>query len=226
MTADLEMLGMVLERELEAGCTDALVEGGLDEMLRLQARDEPPGSPLLRMVGALPATGYRSLDAEERRTWLRRARKTVEIARAKGAGGGRAKPARRRAPARKTQARRTTSKAQRRAPAVAIPPGPEAFELPIAQAGTKLGRAHITRLEKLGVLTIADALRHYPYRHHDFSKTVPISQLRIGHEQTIRGTVDRARAIRMGRGGRMQSTEATISDDSGARIRVVWFNQP
>ena len=195
-------------------------------MLRLQARDEPPGSPLLRMVGALPATGYRSLGPEERRTWLRRARKTVEIARAEGTGRGRAKPTRRRTPARKTQARRTTSKAQRRAPAVPIPPGPEALGIPIAQAGTKLGRAHITRLEKLGVLTIADALRHYPYRHHDFSRTVPISQLRIGHEQTIRGTVDRARAIRMGRGGRMQSTEATISDDSGARIRVVWFNQP
>ncbi len=226
MTVDLEMLGMVLERELEAGCTDALVEGGLDEMLRLQARDEPPGSPLLRMVGALPATGYRSLDADERRAWLRRARATVVHALAAGPGS-RSTPKRRRGPARtKATTTRRTSKAQRRAPAVPIPPGPAALELPIAQAGTKLGRAHITRLEKLGVVTIADALRHYPYRHHDFSKTVPISQLRIGHEQTIRGTVDRARAIRMGRGGRMQSTEATISDDSGARIRVVWFNQP
>ena len=57
VTVDLEMLGMVLERELEAGCIDALVEGGLDEMLRLQARDEPPGSPLLRMVGRAPGDG-------------------------------------------------------------------------------------------------------------------------------------------------------------------------
>ena len=220
------MLGMVLEREFEAGCTDALVEGGLDEMLRLQARDEPPNSPLLRMVGALPATGYRSLDAEERRAWLRRARATVAHALADGAGS-RSAQQRRRAPARtKATTTRRTSRAPRRAPAVAIPPGPEALEFPIAQAGTGLGRAHITRLEKLGVLTIADAMRHYPYRHHDFSKTVPISQLRIGHEQTIRGTVDRARAVRMGRGGRMQSTEATISDASGARVRLVWFNQP
>ncbi len=221
------MLGMVLERELEAGCTDALVEGGLDEMLRLQARDEPPNSPLLRMVGALPATGYRSLDAEERRAWLRRARATVAHALAEGAGKGRGPRSPRRASARKQAApRRGASRAPRRPPTVAIPPGPEALELPVAQAGTKLGRAHLTRLEKLGVVTIADALRHYPYRHHDFSKTVPISQLRIGHEQTIRGTIDRARAIRMGRGGRMQATEATISDASGARIRVVWFNQP
>ena len=227
MTVDLQMLSMVLERELEAGCTDALVEGGLDEMLRLQARDEPPNSPLLRMVGALPATGYRSLDAEERRAWLRRARATVAHALAADGGSSRSATQRRRAPARtKATATRRTSRAPRRAPAVAIPPGPEALEFPIAQAGTTLGRAHITRLEKLGVLTIADAMRHYPYRHHDFSKTVPISQLRIGHEQTIRGTIDRARAVRMGRGGRMQSTEATISDASGARVRLVWFNQP
>ncbi len=226
MTVDFEMLGMVLEREFEAGCNDALVEGGLDEMLRLQARDEPPNSPLLRMVGALPATGYRSLDLEERRTWLRRARATVAHALDAGPANGR-RASKRRAPARKQATpRRRTSRAPRRAAAVPIPPGPEALELPVAQAGTKLGKAHITRLEKLGVVTIADALRHYPYRHHDFSKTVPISQLRIGHEQTIRGTVDRARAIRMGRGGRMQATEATISDASGARIRVVWFNQP
>ncbi len=227
MTTDLKLLGAVLERELDGGCADTIVDGGLDEMLRLQARDEPPGSPLLRMVGALPAAGYRSLGPEERRTWLRRARATVAHALAGGASGGRAKSTRRRAPARKPAAtKRGASRAPRRTQAVPIPPGPEALELPVAQAGTKLGRANITRLEKLGVATVADALRHYPYRHHDFTKTVPIAQIRVGHEQTIRGTVDRARAIRMGRGGRMQATEATISDESGARIRVVWFNQP
>ena len=225
MTANLAMLGTVLERELEADCSDTLVEGGLDELLRLQARNEPPNSPLLRMVGALPAEGYRSLDAAERRAWLRRARATV--AHALGGGGGRAAPApRQHAAARKPATPRRRAPSTPRPAAAPVPPGPEALELPIARAGTKLGRAHITRLEKLGITTIGDALRHYPYRHHDFSKTVPIAQLRIGREQTIRGTVDRVRAVRMGRGGRMQSTEATISDASGARIRVVWFNQP
>ncbi|MXW35631.1 MAG: hypothetical protein F4Z60_08940 [Chloroflexi bacterium] len=66
MTADLKLLGAVLEREFDEGCGDTIVEGGLDEMLRLQARDEPPGSPLLRMVGALPAAGYRSSRSSER----------------------------------------------------------------------------------------------------------------------------------------------------------------
>ncbi|MBM3141034.1 MAG: hypothetical protein FJZ92_12720, partial [Chloroflexi bacterium] len=77
MTADLRRLQSVFERELEAGAQDLLVQGGLDELLRLQARAEPPGSALLRMVAHLPALGYRSLDVEARRTWLRRALATV-----------------------------------------------------------------------------------------------------------------------------------------------------
>ena len=52
MSADLTRLGAVLTRELQADAGNALVEGGLDELLRLQARDEQPGSPLLRMVAA------------------------------------------------------------------------------------------------------------------------------------------------------------------------------
>ncbi|MEI7925525.1 MAG: ATP-dependent DNA helicase RecG, partial [Chloroflexota bacterium] len=70
------------------------------------------------------------------------------------------------------------------------------------------------------------ALRSYPYRHHDFSRTVPISALRVGVEQTVRGTIDRAREVRMGRGGKMRATEAVLTDDMGARITATWFNQP
>ncbi|MBT5773348.1 MAG: hypothetical protein HOH95_03125, partial [Dehalococcoidia bacterium] len=77
MSADLGRLGTVLSNELEAGAADALIAGGLDELLRVHAQDEQPGSPLLRMVAALPARGYRSLDEDERRTWLRRAMATI-----------------------------------------------------------------------------------------------------------------------------------------------------
>ena len=222
MTADLERLGAVLDDELRSGCADALVEGGLDELLRRQARDEPPRSPLLRMVAALPPTGYRSLKPEARRQWARRAKATIvdEL--------GAAEPAAARNGGRPASLPRRASKAPRRAApqAAPVPEGAAALELPIRHAGTRLGEANLRRLERLGLHTVGDALRHYPYRYHDFSRTVPIAQLRIGEEQTIRGTVDRARALRMGRGGRMQATEATISDETGARIRVIWFNQP
>jgi len=261
MSADLERLGAVLSRELEAGASDTLVAGGLDEMLRLQARDEQPGSPLLRMIAALPAHGYRSLDEDERRTWLRRAMATIRreqalerelrpVGKSSRASNGRradvggANGAAPRAASEGTANGGTTSKAARTAKAqpkratskkrAADEPRSESpsgthelgLNLPIAAAGTRLGKANLTRLDKLGIATVADALQHFPYRHNDFSQTVPINQLRIEQEQTIRGVVTRAREVRMGRGGRMRSTEATITDDSGAAITVTWFNQP
>ena len=113
MTADLERLAVVLDGELRSGCADTLVEGGLDELLRLQARDEPPRSPLLRMVAALPAAGYRSLDIEERRSWLRRALATIAHEQ-----GRAAQPAKSRAPA-------AAARARKRAPAADQPPAPE-----------------------------------------------------------------------------------------------------
>ena len=265
MSADLGRLGTVLSNELEAGAADALVAGGLDELLRVQARDEQAGSPLLRMIAALPAHGYRSLDEDERRTWLRRAMATIRreaalerelrpVGKASAAANGNGSASRSRRPG--GEAKRSAGAAgaagtngagssgaasvakKRRAPAAkkraadvpksATPAGTHqlGLELPIAAAGTRLGKANLTRMEKLGILTVADALQHFPARHNDFSQTVPISQLQIDVEQTVRGVVNQAREVRMGRGGRMRSTEATVSDESGASIRVTWFNQP
>nr|HRC63506.1 hypothetical protein [Dehalococcoidia bacterium] len=75
--ADLERLQTVLEREFRDGCRNDVVEGGLDEFLVRQAQTEPMGSPVLRMVRALPVEGYRSLGADDRRQWIRRAIATV-----------------------------------------------------------------------------------------------------------------------------------------------------
>ena len=227
MTADLPRLRTVLQRELEAGCDDAAVEGGLDGLLARQARGEPPRSALLRMIAALPERGYRSLDAGARRTWARRALATIEREQAP------AKATRARAAPRRRQGRRPASAAASRAAASpaapktrAIPPGAAALDVPLREARTGLRGRTFDRLERLGLHTVGDALRHYPHRHNDFSQTVPVAQLRAGVEQTVRGVVERAREVRMGRGGRMRSTEATIADAAGSRIRVVWFNQP
>jgi len=266
----------VLSSELEAGATDALVDGGLDEMLRVQAQHERPGSPLLRMVAALPASGYRSLEKDERRTWLRRALATVRRegvlerelrpegklsattngtgARAAGisgrsktttrkpsgrpqSAGGRRQPrgaasmngaGTSSAPTASNSRKNAPSKRAADVPKSAMPTGTHelGLSLPIAAAGTRLGKANLTRMQKLGIATAADALQHFPARHNDFSRTVPISHLKIDVEQTVRGLVEQAREVRMGRGGRMRSTEATVSDESGDSIRVTWFNQP
>jgi len=73
MTADLPRLRGALQRELDAGARDFTVAGGFDVLLSEQARGEQAGSAILRMIGALPQTGYGSLSVEDRETWLRRA---------------------------------------------------------------------------------------------------------------------------------------------------------
>ena len=251
MTADLWRLRAVLERELEGGTADALLQGGLDAMLAREAEGARDDAAIRRMIGALPPGGYASLDRDERVTWLRRAIATIRRETAL-ADALEPPPAIGPVPARPTRATKPaaakiakpprarpaqTSEGDARRPAAAgttptqraaqrAAPGANALDLPIEQAGTGLRGVTLARLEHLGIRTVGDALRAYPYRHHDFSRTVPISALRVGVEQTVRGTIDRAREVRMGRGGKMRSTEAVLTDDLGARITATWFNQP
>ena len=56
MTADLARLAAVLEGELRSGCRDTLVEGGLDELLRRQARDD--FRPVMRHARARRLAGH------------------------------------------------------------------------------------------------------------------------------------------------------------------------
>ncbi len=228
MTADFDRLRAVLQRELQAGCDDAAVEGGLDGLLLQQARGEPPGSALLRMVAALPGQGYRALDGAAREQWVKRALATIAMEEATGAGrsGGRRRAAKRPASPKPRRRQPVRRQAAGDGASQQIPPGAAALDLPLSAARSRLRAVTFNRLERLGLRTVGDALRHYPYRHHDFSRTVPIAQLDVGVEQTVRGTVDRSREIRMGRGGRMRSTEVQISDAAGTSIRVIWFNQP
>ena len=239
MTADLPRLQGILQRELEAGSHDFSVPGGLDTVLREQARGEPPGSALLRMVGALPSSGYGSLTPEDRETWLRRALATVrreltleEALTPVTRGTTRMnaaprtatkKPARSRAPLPDGEA---PTPRPRAAAKEKIAPGAAGLDLPIEQAGTGLGPAHLARLKRLGINVVRDALQHYPSRHTDFSQTVSIAALRVDIEQTIRGRVVASREVRMGRGGKMRSTEIVVADEDGSRITATFFNQP
>ena len=229
MSADLSQLKSVLKQELEAGCDDDAFEGGIDDLLREQARGEQPRSALLRMIAALPPRGYRALDVGERRKWARRAMATIALEETSGEKASDAKGTSRRhkpAPRKAAPTAKPRATAAAAMPTAKIPPGAAALDVPMRQAHTGLRGATFDRLEKLGLFTVGDVIRNYPRRHNDFSLTVPISELREGVEQTIHGTIDRSREIRMGRSGRMRSTEVQISDASGASIRVLWFNQP
>ena len=230
MTADYPQLRDVLSRELDAGGRNDAFQGGLDELLRLQARGEMPGSALLRMVAALPAEGYASLPSTDREIWLRRALATVrqELSEdgAPPSPTSHSKKPARKAPAKKAapRAAAATAAPKRVAPS-RIADGAAGLDAPIEMAGTGLRGQALPKLEKLGIVTVRDALQHYPFRYVDFAHATPISALRAGQDATVRGTVEKSRLIPLGRGGRMNSTEVIVSDGMG-RIQAVFFNQP
>lgn len=89
---------------------------------------------------------------------------------------------------------------------------------------TRVGRATAARIAKLGVHTVADLLRHYPFRYDDFGQLLPIAKLAPGTTATVRGRIELIENRRSPR-RRLMLTEAVIADASGS-IQAVWFNQP
>lgn len=89
---------------------------------------------------------------------------------------------------------------------------------------TRVGKATAARLGKLGVRTVADLLRHYPFRYDDFGQLLPIAKLTPGATATVRGRIELIENRRSPR-RRLMLTEALITDESGS-IQAVWFNQP
>jgi ATP-dependent DNA helicase RecG len=79
-------------------------------------------------------------------------------------------------------------------------------------------------LERLGVTTVGDLLKHYPRRYDDFSQVVPISLMKPG-PITIRGSIQAVASRRSFRRGSLSITEAIISDGTGT-VKAIWFNQP
>lgn len=86
-----------------------------------------------------------------------------------------------------------------------------------------VGAALAAKLERLGIITVGDLLRHYPRRYEDFSQVMPIRAMKPGNV-TFRAEVV-AIAARRVRGRRLQITEAVLSDGTGT-VKAVWFNQP
>ena len=225
MSEKLETLQLAFEQELKSNSMDNTVENGLDELLRTQAFDEQAGSPILRMIAALPVKGYKSLSNNEREYWLRRALATIRYEKIEPSSIKQNNPT-----------PTTTKSKKNHIPVIKtrekeISETSEEYDrqivnISISATNSRLGKNNLQKIESLGIFTVFDALYHFPHRYNDFTKSVPISELIIGQEQTVYGTVGSSREVRMGRGGRMRSTEIIITDDAGASIKATWFNQP
>lgn len=86
-----------------------------------------------------------------------------------------------------------------------------------------IGPKFIPKLAKLNIKTVKDLLWHFPFRYDDFSKVIPVAELKPNQPATIQGTVKKIGLRRTFR-QKLVLVEAIIVDDTGG-VRALWFNQ-
>ena len=86
-----------------------------------------------------------------------------------------------------------------------------------------VGSAFTKKLARLGILSVADLLYHYPHRYDDYSQLKTISQLVYGDEVTLLLTVCEAKT-REAR-NKLRITNVLLADPTGT-IQATYFNQP
>jgi len=80
------------------------------------------------------------------------------------------------------------------------------------------------KLKKLGIITCRDLIFHFPHRYEDFSRLVPIGQVKFHQKCCVKGrllSIENSRTPRK----RMILTTALLKDDTGT-VQVIWFNRP
>lgn len=97
-----------------------------------------------------------------------------------------------------------------------------ALEAPITSI-SGVGPRHAQNLERLGIITLHDALYYFPRRYDDYSKLKPINRLEYRDELTVIGTVQSIK-VRQLYSGKKQLIEVILNDGTG-NLRVNWFNQ-
>ncbi|MPZ23359.1 MAG: ATP-dependent DNA helicase RecG [Dehalococcoidia bacterium] len=199
----------ILQQESRRGFDDGAVMRGLDSFLRNFASRFPDDSPVLRAILQLPAHGYASLTAGERRAW-------VEGIIASGVPPTSGRPS---SPA---QTPRRTPATDHSRPAGGQPAG--ALETPIGRLRVRPETAQkIARIRRTGapIETAGDLLMHYPFRHIDYGHLLKISELRPGERTTLAKVFSVEAPWR----SRAAPIRAALTDGYG-RIDAVWFNQP
>lgn len=82
----------------------------------------------------------------------------------------------------------------------------------------------ITLLKSMGFKTVEDLLLHYPFRYEDKSRITAINLFSLQETNNSRGRLSAIKNERTKTGKMIQ--KATFTDEEGAAIECVWFNQP
>jgi len=88
----------------------------------------------------------------------------------------------------------------------------------------RINEKYLKKFHKLGLVTVRDLLYHFPNRYDDYSKIIPIADLKLNETATIQGEVLKIENIHTFK-KRITLTEALVKDPS-ASIKIIWFNQP
>ncbi|HVD00263.1 MAG TPA: ATP-dependent DNA helicase RecG [Candidatus Dormibacteraeota bacterium] len=80
-------------------------------------------------------------------------------------------------------------------------------------------------LAKLGLRTVRELLLDLPVGIDTYGEPVRVRELRPGQQSTVIGTLTSI-AVRRTKRKFMKLTDATLVDDVGGRLNLVWFNQP
>ena len=88
----------------------------------------------------------------------------------------------------------------------------------------KIKAANVKQLAKLGIETVRDLLLTLPFDWEAYGAPADVSQLIPGRPASVIGTIIAINAKVTPR-RRMRLTEATLRDDAGSSMKLVWFNQ-
>ncbi|HLW38587.1 MAG TPA: DEAD/DEAH box helicase, partial [Candidatus Eremiobacteraceae bacterium] len=90
------------------------------------------------------------------------------------------------------------------------------------------------QLERLGILTVRDLVRHFPFRYDDLRSALSIADLLAARasasknegnpEVNILGTIVRCTHVRLR--GRIRAKTTAIIDDGSGIVQAVWFGRP
>lgn len=86
-----------------------------------------------------------------------------------------------------------------------------------------VGTARAEKLAKLGLVTVRDALMHFPREYRDFSGAHAFADLREGEHASLAGEVLDAGSRTLVSGRSMLTVSLACA---GGRVRAVWFNMP
>jgi len=87
-----------------------------------------------------------------------------------------------------------------------------------------IGPAILKKLKKLGIETVSDLIFHFPFRYEDFSKIIPISNVKLNETCCVQAEVLEIKNKRTWK-KRMILTQAIVTNETGS-IKVIWFNRP